>query len=120
MLEFIYYTRQNQTINVKVSENTYERLAVVGLAKAVTYTEHKLMIEDEEYEVNAAELNYDSRTKFLLIIETERQKELEKLFANMDVNPTIKEVRENFDYVKTLTEMYKLFKNEDYLYFSYE
>jgi hypothetical protein len=103
-----------------VSENTYEKLAVVGLAKAVTFAEYKLMIENEEYEVNAAELNFDSRKKFLLIIETERQKELEKLFKNMDINPTIKEIRENFDYIKSLTEMYKLFKNEDNLYFSYE
>lgn len=120
MLELIYYTRQNQTIIVTVSENTYERLAVAGLAKAVTYAEYKLMIEGEEYEVNAAELNFDSRQKFLLIIETERHKELEKLFKDMDVNPTIKEIRENFDYVKTLTEMYKLYKDEDNLFFSYE
>lgn len=120
MLEFIYYTRHNQTITVKVSENIYERLAVAGLAKEVTYAEYKLMIEDEEYEVNAAELNFDSRKKFLMIIESERQKELEKLFKTMDVNPTIKEIRENFDYTKTLTEMYKLFKNEDIIYFSYE
>lgn len=120
MLDFTYYTRQNQTITVKVSEVTYERLANTGLAKEVTYAEYKLVVEDEEYEINAAELNFDNRRKFLCLIETERQKELEKLFKDMDENPTIKEIRENFEYVKTLTEMYKLYKDEDNIFFSYE
>lgn len=120
MLDFIYYTRQNQIITVTVSEITYERLATAGLAQEVTYCERKLIIEDEEYEVNAAELNFDNRIKFLRIIETERQKELEKLFKSMDANPTIKEIREDFAYIKTLTEIYRLYKDEDNIFFSYE
>lgn len=120
MLDLIYYTRQNQTIILNVSEKIYERLAIAGLAKEVNYTEVKIIIEDEEYGVNATELNFDNRIKLLLLIEKERQVELERLFKFMDNNPTIKEIRENFDYVKILTKMYNLFKDEGNLYFSYE
>ena len=120
MLDFIYYTKQNQTITVAVSEDIYEKLAKAGLSKEVTYSEHKLIVEDEEYEVNVAELNFDNRKKLLWIIERERQIELENLFKAMDENPTIKEIRENFGYAKILTEMYRLFKDEENIYFSYE
>ncbi|MGB4661109.1 MAG: hypothetical protein WBI07_18200 [Mobilitalea sp.] len=120
MLDLIYYTKQNQTIILKVSEKTYEKLAIAGLATEVDYSEIKIIIEDEEYEINATKLNFDNRTKLLRLIERERQAELEGLFRTMDKNPTIKEIRENFKYVKTLTEMYNLFKDEGNLYFSYE
>lgn len=120
MLDLIYYTRQNQTVNLKVTETAYERLATAGLAKVVVYSEVKITVEDEVYEVNATALNFDNRVKLLLLIENERQTELERVFQSLDKNPTIKEFRENFDYVKTLTELYKLFKDEANIYFSYE
>lgn len=120
MLDLTYYTRQNQTLSIKVSERTYERLAIAGLGKVVIYSEVKIIIEDEEYELNATELNFDNRVKLLQLIEKERQIELESVFKSMDQNPTIKEIREQFDNVKVFTDMYKLFKDEDNIYFSYD
>lgn len=120
MLDLTFYTRQNQISNIEVSEKVYEKLAKAGLASEVNYSERKLVIEDEEYEVNVVVLNFDNRVKLLSLLEKERQLELEILFKSMEKSPTIKEVRENFDYVKTITEMYSMLKNEDILYFSYE
>lgn len=120
MLDFIYYTKQNETIAIPVSDNIYEKLAKIGLSKVVPYLECKLIIEDEVYEINAAELDEYNRTKFMGLIEKERQIELERLFKQLDDITTIKEVRENFAYIKILTEMYRLFKDENNAYFSYE
>ena len=93
-------------------------MATAELAKVVVYSEVKIVIEDEEFEVNATELNFDNRVKLLLLIEAERHTEFKRIFNSLDKNPTIKEFRENFDYVKTLTELYKLFKDESNIYFS--
>lgn len=38
----------------------------------------------------------------------------------MDDSPTIKEIRDEFHFVKVLTEIVKLLKNEDVKYFSYD
>lgn len=120
MLDLIYYTKKNQTSSISVSEEIYEKLAKAGLAKEVIYSEVKLIIEDDEYQINATELNFENRKKLINIIEKERQTELEKLFSTMDEKPTIKEIRENFQYVKTLTKMYSMFQADENLYFSYE
>lgn len=120
MLDLTFYDKKNQIVPINVPEDSYRKLAEAGLAKIVNYNEYKVIIEDDEYEINAAELNYDTRKKFLWLIDEERQRELDKLFKQMDSNPTIKEIRDNFRYIKILTEMYSLFKDENNMFFSYE
>lgn len=120
MLDLIYYTNEQGTVVLEVSEKVYKRLAYAGLAKEVDYKVEKLIIEGEEYEVNAAKLDLGNRRKLISFIERERHAELEILFSKLDDNPTIKEIRENFEYVKVLTQMYNLFKDESNIYFSYE
>lgn len=120
MLDLIFYTRKNQTMSLKVSESTYENLAFAGLSTIVDYSQTLVIIEDEQYDLNVSKLNFDNRMKLLSLVEKERQVELEKIFKTLDDSPTIKEIREKFIYVKTLTELYKQFKNEENIYFSYE
>ena len=119
MLDLVYYTK-NSSISLSVSDMIYEKLANVGLDKVVKYLNYRIKIDDEEYEINAAKLNSKNRGKFLHLLDEEKQKELEKIFYLMDNSPTIKEFREISDYLKILTELYKMFKNKNNIYFSYE
>ncbi|MBS7527226.1 hypothetical protein KHM83_11090 [Fusibacter paucivorans] len=120
MLDLIYYSRDGLTKNVCVTDTNYERLAMLGLANIVTYEEKKVVIEGDEYSINAATLNYSSRKLFINLLEDTRHSELVKLFEEMDIKPTVKEIREQFDYVKLLTHLCKEFKDENNIYFSYE
>lgn len=120
MMELTFYTNKDEVKCIEVSEETYKRLAKCGLEKLVDFNDVKIKVEGEEYEINAAELVAESRKKFICFIEIERQKELESLFKSMDDKPTIKEVREKFNYVKYLTELYAQFSLVDNIYFSYE
>lgn len=120
MLDVIYYTRENKSIDVKISDIIYEKLGTIGLDKIVDYLEYKVIVENDEYNINAVKLNYDNRLRLLSLLEKERQEELEKIFNSIDENPTIKEIREKFKYLKILTTLYKLFKDENNIYFSYE
>ncbi|MFA1755269.1 hypothetical protein ACDQ54_06390 [Fusobacterium animalis] len=119
MLDLVYYTK-NSSISLSVSDMIYEKLANVGLDKVVKYLNYRIKIEDEEYEINAAKLNSKNRGKFLHLLDEEKQKELEKIFYLMDNSPTIKEFREISGYLKILTELYKMFKDKNNIYFSYE
>lgn len=121
MLELTFYKkRNNEPEIIEISEKCYELLADIGFSKKVTYKNIKLNIEDEEYDVNVTELNEENRKILLELIENERHKELKNIFQKLDNNPTIKEVRENYQEVKELTEVYEFFKLDFYQYFSYE
>jgi len=119
MLNFTFYQKQGNPIIMDVLEDYYERLANSGLAKQVLYSDYKIKVEEEEYDILAVKLDFDNRDRILKILEVERQKELKKFFAQIN-NPTIKEIRENLDFVKFLTDMYERIKDEESLYFSYE
>lgn len=119
MLDLVYYTK-NSSISLDVSDMIYEKLANIGLDKIVNYLDYKIKIDDEEYEINAVKLNSKNRRKFLFLLDEEKQKELEKIFDLMDNSPTIKEFREISDYLKILTKLYKMFKDKNNIYFSYE
>ncbi|WP_421323434.1 hypothetical protein [Aeromonas sp. 604176] len=120
MLELTFFDSTNEPKIIRVSEHCYERLAKIGFSKKVAYENNDLTIEGEEYNVLSVELTEDNRKILLTLIEDERQEELEKIFFQIDDNPTIKEIRENLSYVKELTEIYKTLKAEDNIYFSYE
>lgn len=120
MLELTFYDSKNEPEVVSVSQSCYERLAKIGFSKEVEYKERTLIIEEEEYSVLAVELTKEHRKILLDLVEAERQKELEKVFDNMDDNPTIKDMREALSYIKELTIVYKNLKMDSNLYFSYE
>lgn len=120
MLELTFFDGENEPEIISVSQYCYERLAKIGFSKEVEYKERTLTIEDEEYSVYAVELTKEYRKILLDLVETERQKELEKVFDHMDDNPTIKDMREALFYIKELTIVYKHLKMDSNLYFSYE
>jgi len=120
MLEFVFYTKKNESITFKVSEDIYERLAEAKFDKVANSLPVHLVIEDEECEVDAIELSEQNREKFKCFIEKERHMELKNIIKNLDENPTIKEFRECYRYVKSLTEIYELFDNENNKYFSFD
>ena len=120
MLELTFIDKDNTPQIITVSESCYEKLAQIGFSKKVEYKDVCLNIEGEDYNISAVQLNDDNRKKLLALTESERQKELEKLFKEMDENPTIKEIRENFVFIKELTEIYKFLKSNNISYFSYE
>jgi len=120
MLELTFYDKQNNPETLPVSQYCYERLAKLGFAEKVKYKDLCLTIEGEEYIISAAELTKENRETFLVLIEFERQNELEKIFSHINENPTIKEIREKLSYIKELTILYKKFKLDNNLYFSYE
>jgi len=124
MMELTFYQKLNKNNYepeiIKVSEICYERLAKIGFAKKVEYKENKLLIEDEKYEVNVAELNRENRNILIILVENERHRELKKSFSQMDNNPTIKDIREKCNYVKELTEIYDFLISDNYQYFSYD
>ena len=124
MLELTFYKKiHNKNYEaeiIEVSEKCYERLAKIGFAKKVEYKNVKLLIEDEDYEVNVTELNRENRSILIILIENERHKELQKSFSQIDDNPTIKEIREEFKYIKELTEIYEFLNLDVHQYFSYD
>lgn len=120
MLELTFFDDKNEPEVISVSEHCYERLAKIGFAKKVEYKEQILTIEEEEYSISAVKLTEENRKTLLILIECERQKELEKIFEHMGNNPTIKEMRESLSYIKELTMVYKNLKADSNLYFSYE
>lgn len=120
MMNLTFYTNKNEINSIEVSEDCYKKLAEAGLENLADFNDIKIQIDGEEYEISATELIEESRKKFISFIEMERQKELEILFANMDDNPTIKEIRKEFSYVKYLTEIYRQFSCQDNIYFSYD
>lgn len=120
MMDLSFYNNKNDVDIIEISEEAYEKLAVEGLDKLVDFKNININVEGDEYEVNAAELTKENRQSILSFIETIRQKELVSLFKDMDNNPTIKEIRSEFSYIKYLTEIYSKFSCEDNIYFSYE
>lgn len=119
MLDVIFFTKNGQTANVSMDEEAYKQLAKAGLSKVVTYADYEVIVEGEEYEIYAAKLSFENRKRLVEMLETERQRELEELFKNMDDKPTIKEMRGSLSYVKVLTEMYQLFVDDENAFFSY-
>lgn len=121
MMTLTFYTKDDlDTIEIDVADETYRRLAEAGLEKVSDFTERKVIIEDEEYTINVAELTDAICEKFLKFLEEQRQNELEALFSIMDNSPIIKDIREKFYYVKDITNLYKEFVSHKNLYFSYE
>lgn len=119
MLDFTFYHKDGSVKTLIVSEQNYEKLCNAGLGKLVISSEKDLIIEGEKYVVDVIELSQENRNKILRFIEQERHKELEKVFSEIEDNPTIKEIREQFDYVKLLTFFYSKISKETYEYFSY-
>ena len=119
MMDLILYSENDNEI-ISISDYCYEQLAKIGFSIKVKYKNVKLNIEDEEYEINATKLNKKNRKILLSLIEKERQIKLEDYFYKMDSSPTIKEMRENTEYIRELTEVYKLLALASNKYFSYE
>lgn len=120
MLELTFFDGENEPEVISVSQHCYKRLSEIGFAKNVEYKDITLTIEEEDYNICAVKLTKKNRKVLLDLIECERHKELEKVFDNMDDNPTIKEMRESMFYIKELTKVYKHLKVESNRYFSYE
>ena len=51
MLDVIYYTRENKSIDVEISDIIYEKLGTIGLDKIVDYLEYKVIVENDEYNI---------------------------------------------------------------------
>lgn len=120
MLELKFFSSDGAVNTVSVSEMCFERLAKIGFSREVTYKQVKLIIEEEKYSVYATKLTKKNRNILLCLLECERQSELEQLFEKIEENPTIKEIRDNFSYIKQLTQLYKLIKLDSNIYFSYD
>ncbi|NFI55062.1 hypothetical protein FDA48_01480 [Clostridium botulinum] len=120
MMDFSFYTNKNDVDIIEISEESYKKLADAGLDKIVDFKNININVEGDEYEINAAELTKENRHLIISFIEAIRQKELVILFKNMDNNPTIKEIRDKFNYIKYLTEIYSKLTCEDNIYFSYD
>ncbi len=115
MLDLTFY-KENDVDILNVSEESYEKLAKDNLSKVVLYQDTCIMVDDEQYQVYAAKLDFDTRFLLLKFIEKVRQRELEAYFREI---PIANEIQSQLDYVKVLTEMYTYFVNEKYLYFSF-
>lgn len=120
MLGFNFYTKNKETVILKVSDTTYEKLANMGMAKIVDFELKKIEVEGDEYEEEVATLDFESRKKIIEAIQDETHKELCKTIVNWEI-PTlsIKDMREGMSYIKSLTELHNLIKDENNEYFSY-
>ena len=124
MLELTFYRKIDEKNYeaeiIEVSQKCYEILAKIGFSKKVEYKSLKLSIEGEKYDVNATELNKINRDILLIILEQERHSQFKESFRNIDNNPSIKEIREEFYYINELTKIYDFLNSCIYQYFSYE
>lgn len=121
MLDFIFYTNKSESFTFEVSDDKiYEKLAKAKFDKIAHSSLVHMVIEGEEYEVDAIELSKQNREKFKCFIEKERHLELKNIIKNLDEFPTIKEFRDCYNYVKLLTEIYELFNDENNKYFSFD
>ncbi|EJI1281179.1 hypothetical protein ACT21L_004502 [Vibrio vulnificus] len=120
MMELTFIDKDNEPEIISVSEGCYERLANIGFDEKVKYENETFLIEGDEYSFLAAKLSDNNRKILLQLIELERHKELESLFSSIDSEPTIKEVRQSFSFIKELTLIYSNLQLENHIYFSYE
>ncbi|HBQ8755647.1 hypothetical protein ABLV54_19915 [Klebsiella sp. JB_Kp042] len=120
MMELTFYNKNKEPDVVSVSDDCYEKLARIGFSTKIEYHEEPFIIEGEEYTVLFSKLTSKNRKILLSLVESERQEELEKIFKNINDNPTIKEMRDSLLYVRELTEVYKLLKAENNMYFSFD
>lgn len=119
MMDLTFYKLDNTYYVQEVSDNCYGKLAILGFGK-YAYKTHKLLIESEEYEVDALYLTNEIRIELSKLIELERQIALENIFEKLDEKPSLKEIRDNFIYIKELTLLYKNINNKEYTMFSYD
>ena len=121
MLDLGFINEKNELITVEVSEDCYEKLSDLKIYEKVYYKNKDFEIEGEESEsYYVAELNDDNRTILLKLIEKERHRCLNKLFKQLDDNPTIKEIRKNTYFIKELTEIYECLNSKNNKFFSYD
>lgn len=103
MLSLSFYTDDNNIVIIHVSEKTYERLAIAGLGKVAPYVATKMNVEGEEYEVNAAKLDFSSRLQFNALMKEQ-----------LGAEPA------DYCYSQAITTMMTMFDDHHNSYFSYE
>lgn len=118
MLDLTFIKKNGEIIILDISESTYENL--IELSKILKYKNIKINIEEEKENILVSKLNFFSRRKVCKILEKKIHCELEKFLNNIDVDPTIKEIRNNINYLKELKKIQDLFKDNSYKFFSYE
>jgi hypothetical protein len=116
MLDINFFTTENTMVCYELTEKAYERLAKSGFGKVTAFSVEELCVEGEEDKYEVAKLEIENRNIYIKFLEDERHLELKKLFGEMDNCPTIKEIRDNFNYVKLLTELIDLFRDERNIY----
>ena len=107
------------SIDISVSDDVYQKLSEIGLGK-LSYEDIDLKIDGEQSQVNVANLRIDNvRNIIKLKLDNIRQQELEMVFKNVNAKSiTVKEVRDSFVNVETLTNIYKYLSKEDVHYLS--
>lgn len=120
MLSISFYTKSNSTISIRTSELCFEYLANLGFSKNIPYETKEFTIEDEKYELSVAELNLITRSELTKIVEKIRHRELICMLNNLDDTPTIKEIREQIDDIRSLTNIYQAITDENNIYVGFE
>lgn len=116
MLEIMFFTKNSEITKCNVSDEIYERLAKAGFGKIAKSEVKHMIIEEEEDDYDVISLEQHTRNNYRSFIEKERHLELKRIISKLDSYPTIQEFRENYSYIKSLTQLYDLFDNENNIY----
>lgn len=116
-MDLLFFPK-NDIYSVKVSDDFYEYLAKIGLAKIVTYKNWKTLIEDESETIFATKLNRKNRKKIISLIEGEIINSISKQMPLKSIT-NIKDFRMSLSYIEDLIIILNHFKNTQNLFFSY-
>lgn len=127
MLSINFYNKQNKDfIEIEVSDEIYEKLAEIGLSRNFKYKEYKVILDEDEENIYATELNDMNRKKFKDLINDELVK-----FLSSEILPIIKKLDENSKennyvlkdqsiYLEVLIKTLDCLKDPNNIFFSYE
>lgn len=127
MLSINFYNKQNKDfIEIEVSDEIYEKLAEIGLSRNFKYKGYKVILDEDEENIYATELNDMNRKKFKDLINDELVK-----FLSSEILPIIKKLDENSKenncvlkdqsiYLEVLIKTLDCLKDPNNIFFSYE
>lgn len=127
MLSINFYNKQDKDfIEIEVSDEIYEKLAKIGLSRNFKYNEYKVILDEDEDNIYATELNDINRIKFKDLINDELVK-----FLSSEILPIIKKLDENSKknncvlkeqstYLEVLIKILDCLKDLNNIFFSYE
>ena len=117
MLDMHFYTRNNLQNSIDMSEQLFKEISKTEISR-LDYHEYCLIVDEEEYTVNAVELKFNNRVNIVRILCEILVDKINSI--EIDENPNIKELREVFDDCKVLAKLIAMIEDDKNIYFSYE